>query len=143
MKIEFRHFPLDISAFNASKVSQCKNDGNSDILESLYANQQKWVKGSSIQEANKNLQKFLKNEGFSINFDALLDVPENITSSIPDPRILFAEVSPITHLKDSTMLDLPQPFGPTIPVRPSSIKKLVLSANDLNPLSWIFLNSIY
>ena len=69
-KIEFRHFPLDIAAFNASKVAQCKNDGNSDILESLYANQQKWVKGSSIQEANKNLQKFLKNEGFNIDFDS-------------------------------------------------------------------------
>ena len=27
-KIEFRHFPLDISAFNASKVSQCNNDGD-------------------------------------------------------------------------------------------------------------------
>ena len=30
-KIEFRHFPLDIAAFNASKVSQCKNDGDSKI----------------------------------------------------------------------------------------------------------------
>ena len=68
-KIEFRHFPLDMAAFNASKVSQCKNDGNSDILESLYANQQKWVKGNSIQEANKNLQKFLKSVGFNIDFD--------------------------------------------------------------------------
>ena len=72
-KIEFRHFPLDLAALNASKVSQCKNDGNSDILESLYANQQKWVKGSSIQEANKNLQKFLKSEGFSINFDSCIN----------------------------------------------------------------------
>ena len=45
-KIEFRHFPLDIAAFNASKVAQCKNDGNSDILERLYAKQQNWVKGS-------------------------------------------------------------------------------------------------
>ena len=35
-KIEFRHFPLDIAAFNASKVSQCKNDGSSKILNSLY-----------------------------------------------------------------------------------------------------------
>jgi len=75
-KIEFRHFPLDIAALNASKVSQCKNDGNSDILETLYANQQKWVKGSSIQEANKNLQKFLKNEGFNIDFDACLNNKE-------------------------------------------------------------------
>ena len=75
-KIEFRHFPLDIAAFNASKVAQCKNDGNSEILESLYANQQKWVKGSSIQEANKNLQKFLKNEGFSIDFESCVNNKE-------------------------------------------------------------------
>lgn len=72
-KIEFRHFPLDIAAFNASKVSQCKNDGNTDILESLYANQEKWVKGSSIEEANKNLQKFLKSEGFSVDFDTCIN----------------------------------------------------------------------
>ena len=83
-KIEFRHFPLDIAAFNASKVAQCKNDGNSDILESLYANQQKWVKGSSIQEANKNLQKFLKNEGFNffkkefMKIDINLKKPNNL-----------------------------------------------------------------
>ena len=38
-KIEFRHFPLDIAAFNASKISQCKNDGDSSILNSLYENQ--------------------------------------------------------------------------------------------------------
>ena len=75
-KIEFRHFPLDIAAFNASKVAQCKNDGKSDILESLYANQQKWVKGSSIQEANKNLKKFLKNEGFSVDFDSCVNNKE-------------------------------------------------------------------
>ena len=75
-KIEFRHFPLDISAFNASKISQCRNDGNSDILESLYANQQKWVKGSSIEEANKNLQKFLKNEGFIVDVDSCVNNKE-------------------------------------------------------------------
>ena len=71
-KIEFRHFPLDIAAFNASKVAQCKNDGNSKILESLYANQQKWVKGSSIEEANINLQKFLLKEGFNIDFESCI-----------------------------------------------------------------------
>tara|TARA_A100001011_G_scaffold105131_1_gene111300 strand:- start:2160 stop:2738 length:579 start_codon:yes stop_codon:yes gene_type:complete len=67
IKIEFRHFPLDIQAFNASKVSQCRNDGQSKILHSLFANQQKWVKGSTIDEANENLQKFLDNEGFNID----------------------------------------------------------------------------
>ena len=72
-KIEFRHFPLDIAAFNASKVSQCKNDGDSSILNSLFANQQKWVKGSSAEEANENLQRFLKSEGFNIDFDKCIE----------------------------------------------------------------------
>tara|TARA_S200000501_G_scaffold122802_1_gene115756 strand:- start:3 stop:581 length:579 start_codon:yes stop_codon:yes gene_type:complete len=74
--IEFRHFPLDIAAFNASKISQCRNDGNADILESLYSNQQKWVKGSTIEEANKNLKNFLKNEGFTIDFDSCVNNKE-------------------------------------------------------------------
>ena len=69
VKIEFRHFPLDIQAFNASKVSQCRNDGQSKILHSLFANQQKWVKGSTIEKANENLQKFLDNEGFNIDLE--------------------------------------------------------------------------
>ena len=85
-KIEFRHFPLDIAAFNASKVAQCNNDGNSDILESLYANQQKWVKGSSVEEANKNLQIFLKNEGFSIDFESCVN-NKNIEDFVLNYRI--------------------------------------------------------
>ncbi len=85
-KIEFRHFPLDIAAFNASKVAQCNNDGNSDILESLYANQQKWVKGSSVEEANKNLQIFLKNEGFTIDFESCVN-NKNIEDFVLNDRI--------------------------------------------------------
>ena len=73
-KIEFRHFPLDIAAFNASKVSQCKNDGDSSLLNSLFANQQKWVKGSSAEEANENLQKFLESEGFDVDFEKRMEV---------------------------------------------------------------------
>ena len=72
-KIEFRHFPLDITAFNASKVAQCKNDGSAEILESLYTNQQKWVKGSSVEEANINLKKFLSTEGFNIDFESCIN----------------------------------------------------------------------
>ena len=68
-KIEFRHFPLDVAAFNASKISQCKNDGRSEILNSLYLNQQKWVKGNSIEEINESLKKFLSSEGFDIDFN--------------------------------------------------------------------------
>ena len=72
-KIEFRHFPLDIAAFNASKIAQCRNDGEAEILESLYANQQKWVKGSSVEEANINLKKFLSTEGFNIDFESCIN----------------------------------------------------------------------
>jgi len=85
-KIEFRHFPLDIAAFNASKVSQCKNDGDSKILNSLFANQQKWVKGSSAEEANKNLEKFLKNEGFDIDFKSCL-INQEIEDFVLNDRI--------------------------------------------------------
>ena len=72
-KIEFRHFPLDIAAFNASKVAQCNNDGDSKILNTLFANQQKWVKGSSAAEANENLKKFLTSEGFNVDFEACIN----------------------------------------------------------------------
>ena len=68
-KIEFRHFPLDIAAFNASKLSQCKNDGGSEILNKLYLSQQKWIKGKSINEINGNLKKFLKSERINLDFN--------------------------------------------------------------------------
>ena len=75
-KIEFRHFPLDIAAFNASKVSQCNNDGDSKILNSLYANQQIWVKGNSVEEANENLKKFLVSEGYIVDFEKCINNKE-------------------------------------------------------------------
>ena len=96
-KIEFRHFPLDAAAFNASKVSQCKNDGDSAILNSLYANQQKWVKGSSVQEANENLQKFLTSEGFDINFDECINNKE-IEDFVLNDRIDGVKTVSYTHL---------------------------------------------
>ena len=73
VKIEFRHFPLDIAAFNAAKIVQCKNDQNLEILESLYLNQQKWVKGNSIKDINNNLKKYLKNAGFEIDFEKCIN----------------------------------------------------------------------
>ena len=75
-KIEFRHFPLDVAAFNASKIAQCKQDQSLEILESLYSNQQAWVKGSTIEEVNDNLKKFLKKEGFDIDFEKCVNNKE-------------------------------------------------------------------
>ena len=72
-KIEFRHFPLDIAAFNAAKVAQCKNDQGLEILESLYLNQQEWVKGSKIDDINNNLKKYLENAGFKIDFEKCIN----------------------------------------------------------------------
>ena len=72
-KIEFRHFPLDIAAFNASKIAQCKTDQSLNILESLYSNQKAWVKGNTVEVINDNLKKFIENEGFKINFEECIN----------------------------------------------------------------------
>ena len=69
VRIEFRHFPLDVVALNASKIAQCRNDGKSEILDSLYLNQTKWVKGKTIEEVNENLKKFLVSENIDVDFD--------------------------------------------------------------------------
>tara|TARA_A100001011_G_C13841106_1_gene646979 strand:+ start:53 stop:640 length:588 start_codon:yes stop_codon:yes gene_type:complete len=75
-KIEFRHFPLDVAALNASKISQCKNSKSLKILESLYLNQSKWVKGKTIGEINKNLKNFLIKEKINIDFEACVNDKE-------------------------------------------------------------------
>src|SRR5207248_5293589 len=60
-------------------------------------------------------------------------VPLKITSCIDSPRNSLARDSPSTQRTASMMLDLPQPFGPTTPTSWPGNKKLVGSANDLNP----------
>ena len=85
-KIEFRHFPLDVAAFNASKIAQCKNDGNSDILNILYLNQPKWIKGETIEEVNDNLKKFLISENINVDFNKCTN-NKNIEDFILNDRI--------------------------------------------------------
>ena len=75
-KIEFRHFPLDMAALNASKIAQCKNNQNLKILESLYSDQQAWFKGNTVKEVNNNLKKFVKKEGFIIDFEKCINDKE-------------------------------------------------------------------
>ena len=72
VKIEFRHFPLDIAAFNASKIGQCNNDGKSDIMHILYSGQKKWAKGKTPAEAEAYLKNFLKDEGVKVDFEKCL-----------------------------------------------------------------------
>jgi len=75
-KIEFRHFPLDIAVLNAAKAAQCMNDQSLEVLESLYSKQQDWVKGSTIDEININLNEFLEKEGFKIDLEKCLNDKE-------------------------------------------------------------------
>ena len=85
-KIEFRHFPLDVAAFNASKIAQCKNDGKSEILNSLYLNQPKWIKGKTIEEVNENLKKFLVSENIKVDFNSCT-TDKNIEDFVLNDRI--------------------------------------------------------
>jgi len=69
IKIEFRSFPLDMAALNASMIAHCKNDGKSEILHLLFENQEKWVKGETIDELNKNLKDLIKSENLNLDFE--------------------------------------------------------------------------
>ena len=73
VKIEFRNFPLDMAALNASKIAHCKNDGKSDILHFLFENQEQWAKGSKIEDINSNLKKILDSEKYGINIDKCIN----------------------------------------------------------------------
>src|SRR5262249_3555209 len=67
-------------------------------------------------------------------------VPAKMTSSMREPRKVLADCSPSTQAMASAMLDLPQPFGPTMAAMPSPKNfTSVRSQNDLNPSSSSFL----
>ncbi len=76
VKIEFRHFPLDAAALNASKIVQCDQNESLEMMNILYKNQSSWVKGSSIEEVNNNLKNFIKKRGFKINFEKCIENKE-------------------------------------------------------------------
>ena len=73
ISIEFRNFPLDLAAFNASKVAHCKNDGKSEILHFLFEKQKEWVRGETIEDLNKNLKKLINEKDFGIDFDKCIN----------------------------------------------------------------------
>src|SRR6266581_4130709 len=59
--------------------------------------------------------------------------PWKMRSSMRWPRSDFALCSPSAQRTASLMLDLPQPFGPTMPVMPGRTFTTVRSAKDLKP----------
>ena len=70
--IEFKNFPLDMAAMNASKIAHCRNDGNSEVLHYLFDNQDKWVKGNTIEELNQNIKKFIDKSAFNLDVEKCL-----------------------------------------------------------------------
>ena len=73
VKIEFKSFPLDIAALNASKIAHCKNDGKPDILHFLFDNQSVWLKGETIDQINSNLKVITNKENFGIDFTKCIE----------------------------------------------------------------------
>ena len=72
-KIEFRNFPLDLAAFNASKIAHCRNNGKSDILHFLFENQEKWANVETVDQANTNLKKIIKNNYPDLDFEKCIN----------------------------------------------------------------------
>jgi len=86
VKIEFRHFPLDLAALNASKIAQCNNDGKSDLLHFLFSNQQKWAIGKTVEDADSSLKELLKDQNIDIDFDKCIN-NKNIEDYVLNDRI--------------------------------------------------------
>ena len=86
VSIEFKNFPLDMAALNASKIAHCKNNGKSEILHYLFENQSQWVKGNKIADLNKNLKNLMDESKFKLNFDQCLNNKE-IEDFILEDRI--------------------------------------------------------
>ena len=86
IKIEFRNFPLDMAALNASKIAHCKNDGSSKILHILFSNQKEWVKGENIKDLNSNLKKLVEDKNLNIDFEKCIN-DKNTEDFILNTRI--------------------------------------------------------
>ena len=89
--IEFRNFPLDMAAMNASKIAHCKNDGNPEILHYLFDNQKQWVKGKTIEELNQSIKKFIEQSSFKLDIEACLSNIEAEEHLLED-RIMGAKI---------------------------------------------------
>ena len=113
VKIEFKHFPLDMAAVNASKIAQCKNDGKSDILHILFSNQKKWVKGQNIEDLNSNLKKLVEDENLNINFEKCINdkkIEDFVLNSRIDGSIKFKINSTPTIIINNRKFDKPITF---------------------------------
>ena len=84
----FIDFPLDLAAFNASKLLHCIDQKKQIIfLDTIYETQESWTSGSGIEDINENLKRIVKNLGInSSQFDECL-IDEAISDKILNGRI--------------------------------------------------------
>lgn len=64
--------------------------------------------------------------------------PAKIKFDFSLPRKLLIDCSPIAHFRASTIFDLPEPFGPTIPIIVLLKFNVTGLAKDLKPSAWNF-----
>ena len=138
VKIEFRNFPLDLAAFNASKIAHCRNDGKSDILHFLYKNQKEWANVETIDQANTSLKKIIKNNYSDLNFEKLIFedffVPKECISSNNDWFQPHSSGGRMTKFKDKFLLSIGEYLDRNKAQNPKSIfgKIVVLDPNNKN-----------
>ena len=87
VRIEFKSFPLDMAALNASKIAHCKNDGDLKILHLLFQNQEKWIVGKKLEDINSNLSEIIKKNNLDLNFEKCIN-DQNLENHILDDRVI-------------------------------------------------------
>jgi len=75
VQLIFVDFPLDLAAFNASKLLHCLDEKKQiTYLDILYENQSEWTLGENINEINNNLKGVVKKLGINSNqFDKCIN----------------------------------------------------------------------
>ena len=88
VQLIFIDFPLDLAAFNASKLLHCVDQKKQiSFLDIIYDTQNNWTSGPNIEDINNNLKKIAKNLGISPEkFDKCL-IDEDISDKILNKRI--------------------------------------------------------
>ena len=88
VQLIFIDFPLDLAAFNASKLLHCVDQKKQiSFLDIIYDTQNNWTSGPNIEDINNNLKKIAKDLGISSEqFDKCL-IDEDISDKILNNRI--------------------------------------------------------
>ena len=122
VKIYFKHFPLDLAALNAAKITQCVNkEKRISFLDHLYKTQESWIKGTKIEDINQNLKKSVKQFGLNEDdFDKCLAF-EDVENYILNSRIEAVQKFKIKSTPTLVIND--EPFKGTLEYK--NIKKML------------------